>query len=136
MSGDLSPATQAFLNEHVEEYQDLEVLLLLFRQAERSWSAAEVAERLKLSSDAVSEALDQLRSHTLVESLPGAIPRFRYAGSQGGAHACVEELSAAYEHDRLRVIRRMNANALERLRTSAIRAFSEAFRLREGRDDG
>ncbi|HET9298470.1 MAG TPA: hypothetical protein VFO11_00905 [Candidatus Polarisedimenticolaceae bacterium] len=134
MSGDLSPATQAFLNEHVEEYEDLEVLLLLFRHPERSWSAAEVAEHLRVSSDAVTDALAHMRSHALAESVPGPIPRFRYAASQGGT--CVEELSAAYEHDRLRIIRRMNANALERLRTSAIRAFAEAFRLRKGRDDG
>ncbi|HEX5042000.1 MAG TPA: hypothetical protein VFV75_03790 [Candidatus Polarisedimenticolaceae bacterium] len=136
MTGDLSPETQAFLHAHVEEYEHLELLLLLFRERERSWTTEEAAERLNLPFAVVAGALTHLRSHTLVEAAPGEKPRYRYRAKQPDVDACVGELAVAYENDRVKIVHRMNANALERLRNSAIRAFSDAFRLRKGQDDG
>ena len=136
MARELSPETQAFLREHVEEYEHLELLLLLFRDRERAWSAGEAAERLSLSPSVVWEALAQLRSRGLVEEAAGPPPRFRFPAMGQTAPAAVLELAAAYEQNRLSIIRQMNANALERLRHSAIRAFADAFRLRRGKDDG
>jgi hypothetical protein len=84
----------------------------------------------------VAEALTHLRSHTLVEAEPGEKPRYRYRAKRPDADTCVRELAIAYESDRVKIVHLMNANALERLRNSAIRAFSDAFRLRKGQDDG
>ena len=136
MSRELSPETQAFLREHIEEYEHLELLLLLFRDQERTWSADEAAERLALSPRVVSEALAHLRSRGLVAGAAGPTPGFRFHAVGQSTSAAVRELATAYEQSRLSIIRQMNANALERLRTSAIRAFADAFRLRKGRDDG
>ena len=49
--------------------------------------------------------------------------------------ATIEALARVYEERRLDVIKRMTANAIERVRTAAIRTFSDAFLLRRKKDD-
>jgi hypothetical protein len=49
--------------------------------------------------------------------------------------AAVLELARVWEGNRLEVIAVLNAHAMERMRNSALRAFSDAFRLRGPRND-
>jgi hypothetical protein len=130
MPSRVSERVRVFLREHVPEFEQLEVLLLAVRERDREWTAEEAALRLGLPADVAREALEHLREHGLLDG------RCRYAPSLEGAAEAVAELQGTYETNRLGIVQVMSANALERLRTSTIRTFADAFRLRGDKRDG
>jgi hypothetical protein len=128
-------SVRTFLRDHVEAYEHLEVLLLMSRDGHRTWTPAEVAAVLNLPVPIVSATLDHLRAHHVLETVAEAADTFRYRPESPDAAECVAALHRAYESDRLSIVKVMSANALERLRTSTIRTFADAFRLRRRKDD-
>jgi hypothetical protein len=63
-------------------------------------------------------------------------PEFRYAPATVALDAGVSALARAYADQRLEIMKLISANAIERLRTAAIRAFSDSFLIRRKRRDG
>jgi len=119
---------RTLLTEYVGTYDELEALLLLHRSRDRAWTPAEICEQLNLSPSLVDEALAELVSHGLLtrgESAAGAV--FSYAPSRETLGQAVDQLALAYEDRRIEVIRLMSRNAINRVRTQAIRAFADAF---------
>jgi hypothetical protein len=135
MSPTLSERVRLLLRDHVESYEQLEMILLLFRDPERDWSDVEVADRIKVDPTVAAEGLAHLADAGFAEPVPEANGRFRYARKTSWADA-LHELAAAYDTDRVNVINTMTENALERLRTLTARVFADAFRLRKGKNDG
>jgi hypothetical protein len=122
---------QAFLHDSISSYEELEALLLLVRQSDRSWSDSELAEALKVPVDAIAPALDELAS---VEGLlevdtQAGQRRFQYAPRSQLLRQVVEELSIAYVEQRLAIVQLMSANALDRVRGAAMRHLANAFRI-------
>lgn len=127
----LSEFLQAFLRASISSYEELEVLLLLVRASNRSWTAHELADALKVEVDGLAPALDQLGA---IEGLleignRAGERRFRYAPKSKVLQQVVEELATAYVEHRLAVVQLMNANALERVRGAAVRGLANAFRI-------
>jgi hypothetical protein len=135
---DFPIAVERFLREELEGYEQLEALLLLFASPEQSFTREEVGSALGIDVDAADEALEHLcrRGHAAREPAPGG-PRFRYVSQPSGRDATIGNLSRQYQERRIDIVQRMTANAIERLRTAAIRRFSDAFLLRKDRrEDG
>jgi hypothetical protein len=123
---DIPHAVRAWLYEHVRTYDELETLLLLHRQRDRDWSAAALAEALKIAPAVAAEALAEFARRGL--AAPGAAPdAFRYRPATPELELLVDHLARAYADDRLTVIELMTANAIERMRTGAMRVFADAF---------
>lgn len=118
-----------FLFEHTPDYEHLDVLKLLAREPERLWSAAAVAESLGLELEVCRSALTHLSGSGLLATRSGA-EAFQYAPENETLARQVETLVRVYQEQRVEVVRMMSANAVERVRTAAIRAFSGAFHLR------
>ena len=120
------------LQDHVETYEQLEVLLLFAGRSGEAWTTAEVADAAKLQTPTASEALEDLsRSGVLERTESGGVARFVVCAARARA---VDRLGEAYQRDRLGVMNLMTANALDRVRTSALRAFAKAFLLGRERD--
>jgi hypothetical protein len=121
----ISDDVKSLLRDCIESFEQLEVLLLLHGTPDQTWApdAVTTASRLNLSEEAVADALAHLRRWKLVE---GEARLYRYSPANR-LDATVRALATAYEDDRLEVMRLMNQNALERVRTSALRAFADAF---------
>ena len=134
MSSQLDPQVQRLLFEHVSSFEQLEALLLLQRSPAALWDARQVAEALRLPTASVIGALAQLAAHHLlqVESQAGET-RYRYAPSAELAPPAAR-LAAVHAERPLEIIQQMSANAIERLRSSAARAFSDAFLFRNRRE--
>ena len=129
---------QAFLHDSISSYEELEALLLLVRQCDRSWSDGEVAEALKVPVDAIASALDALAS---VEGLLGVDTqtgqrRCQYAPKSRLLRQVVEELATAYMEQRLAIVQIMSANALNRVRGAAMRRLANAFRISRSKNGG
>lgn len=126
-----------FLLEHVESYEQLDILALLRPQAERSFSADEVAGAANIALSAAEIALSGLHHGGILEGTPDAGgPRFRYAPRNPGIDGLVDRLLRAYKENPLGIVKLMSANAIDRVRNYAIRAFANSFVLERKKKDG
>jgi predicted transcriptional regulator len=119
---------RALLYDGVETYEQLEIVLMLIRDPAEPWTVDTVATALGVSDAVADDALQQLLRAGLVAVATGeGRPRFAYAPKTPAIAATVDRLRDAYADHRLAVINEITANALQRVRTSAIRAFARAF---------
>lgn len=116
----------------VDSFEKSEILLLTWQQPEESWTVASVVARIRLSPDGVATALDELVASRLL-ARDGDV--YRFAPVAPADRSAAIGLCQLYEADRLLVMKEMTALAMDRIRSSAARAFSDAFRFRR-RDPG
>lgn len=119
-----------FMTEFVHSYEQLEVLLLLYRQSAESWSAEDVAKQLKIAPESAAGTLDTLQARGLLVARAGTVSTFRYGPESQALAASVAEFARAYADGPIVVIEFMSANAIDRVRSSALKTFAEAFRFR------
>jgi predicted transcriptional regulator len=137
MVEDFPQDVEDLLLQELESYEQLEALLLLVKEPRRSLDAKTVAEETRIPHDAAAEALDHLceRGLVILEPASGG-PRFRYA-TPPHLDGTIRTLARIYDERRVEVAKRMTANAIERVRTAALRRFSDAFLVkRRKKDDG
>ncbi len=115
--------------EHIDSYEQLEILLLLRLEATEAWSELRIGERLGLSATLTSDAVTALIAHGLVRR-QGDGPRCAFAPSSEALDEAVTALARSYTSQRLEIVRLMSANAIKRMRTDTLRAFADAFVLR------
>jgi hypothetical protein len=129
-------ALRAFLIAHVENYEQLEALRLLCR-SKVGLTAADVASALKLETLEAQQVLERLARSKLAErAAVGADDVFRYSPGTPELSSNVQLLLIAYDEDRVRLVELMTANAIERMRTTALRAFADGFRFGGRKKDG
>jgi hypothetical protein len=134
----ISEKAKALLRDHIESFEQLEILLLLHRRRDDTWVPDSVATELKLDPDNMDEALGHLCRAHLAVRVEGAARPFQYSPGNPATDAAVGDLAQAYADNRLEVMNLMNTNAIERVRTSAMRAFANSFLLGGGgnKNDG
>lgn len=118
--------------ETIETFEQLEVALLFGRGPESARSEDAIAAELRLPSAAVVDALDRLtRAGLLTRSANSASGYHLWRSAPGTTLATLAE---RYDRDRVAIMQLMTTNALDRVRTSALRAFSSAFLLKRKHD--
>jgi hypothetical protein len=118
------------LFETVESIEELLVLVWFHDRGEGSDGDSEGAARdTGLSADAAEVALRSLAARGLLSSSSGSPKRFLYAPSSALRDA-LHEIVLEYRANPVQVMSLMTANAIERVRTSALRTFAECFRIR------
>jgi hypothetical protein len=133
----MDEALKTFLRERIQSYDQLEVLLFCRQSQPGAVTAQATAERLKMSRDVVLEALEHLRQVALLErGTDERPPSYRYRPVTPELGRLVDALTFAFEDERLALVRLMNENAVERVRTAAMRLFADSFVLgkKRGRD--
>ena len=123
---------EKLLRERIGSYEQLHILLLLFK-SRRDWSPEELAAHVKLSTGAVSEALSALTVKNLVMLVSDLSPVSKYRYGAGAHDAAVEALVGAYQDQPIAVVRVLAQGSIERIRADALRAFSDAFLFRKGK---
>jgi hypothetical protein len=130
----LHDSVRALLRDHIESYEQLEMLLLLRGRPNGTWNLGELAERLHAPSEELEQGLRGLEAAgCIAQRTPGG-DVFRYAPRDALQAAAIDRLAAAYEERPLAIIKLMNANAIERVRTAAISTFADAFVLGRKKD--
>ncbi len=133
---ELSPGLKGFLYEHVASYEHLEALLFLHARTADAWSAVAVANATHLTDASAEQCLDELAAKGLCNARDiGGERVYRFTPASPAIAAFVAELAEAYAADPLGVVHVMNANALERVRNRAARAFADAFVLGKRKDN-
>ena len=107
------------------------MLLLLHRDASRSWTAAQVSTELYTSLASAADRLADLRARGLLVLEPTSPPRFHYGVASEDACGIVNLLAETYRERPVTVIALVFAKPQD-----AIRDFADAFRLGKRRTDG
>lgn len=124
---DIPAAAEALLRECVHSFEELEVLAFLHRARPEAATTDRIAAALGIAAAAATDALRELAGRDLVAAEAGAEPRFRCPPLAPELDAAVAALAHAYHDNRLAVVKLMSENAIRRMRTGALRAFSDAF---------
>ena len=128
VNGIVPEHVKAFLLQHIDSIAQLEALLLLRREAARSWNVDELATRLYVSPAATADLLLHLCvSGFLVDE--GSMPAsYRYACASPEQARMVDEIAHLYATCLIPVTHIIHSKARTR-----IQEFADAFKLRKGR---
>jgi hypothetical protein len=129
-----SDALRALLRDRVDSHEKLDTLLWLRSHAVPT-GVQQLERAIELPPPMLRDVLDQLTQVGLVRVDPGT-GLFVYAPETAELAHAVDELAAALLVDPVPIIKRMSANAIERVRGSAARAFAEAFLWRRKKPNG
>lgn len=129
---ELPEDVRALLQEHIESYEQLELLLLLRRERYEEWTIAGLAARLHVREELIRAALERLKAAGLVATAGATpTPRFAYRPASSGLDAAAGRLDREYAERPIRIIQLMSANAIDRVRTAALHTFADAFVLQK-----
>jgi hypothetical protein len=134
---ELPEDVQRLLREQIESYEQLELLLLLRRERDGPWTEEILTARLGISTSLVLSALAELQAAGFVEERAhGSAKRYAYRVQSDNVEATVARLEQTYREYPIQVVKLMSANAIERVRTAALRTFADAFILKKDKDRG
>lgn len=132
----LDEEVRAFLRHHIDSFESLEVLLLLYRER-TAWTADELCRRFRVRAPVIDDAIASLVRARLVNATErNVLTSYRYADEDSVRDALVASLERTYRDEPIQVMQLMSANAIERLRSGAIRAFADAFVFRKDKGRG
>jgi predicted transcriptional regulator len=122
-TGGAPDAVLSFVDRHIESIEHLEVLLVLAAQ-EKSFSAAEIFQKIQSSQASVDQRLESLvKAGLLARESDG---KFRFAPKDNETRQLVKELAGAYKTRPVRIIEAIYAR-----KTDAVRSFADAFKFRK-----
>jgi predicted transcriptional regulator len=124
------------LRSCIDSYEELEALLALMGTRPRTWTADQLATTLNVRESVASKALADLAAAGLLAQAEGALGAFEYSPTGVALAQAAEALEQQCRTNRIAIMRLMNANALERVRGGAARAFADAFVIGKKKDDG
>jgi hypothetical protein len=120
------PDLKRFIETHISSVAQLEALLLLRNQADKTWTAEEAAKALYTASDVVASQLSELHQRGLLALLQAPGPAFRYMPASAELEQLVNRLAEIYKERSVAVITLIYSQPVDKVRT-----FADAFRLRK-----
>jgi hypothetical protein len=129
-------ALKKFLFEHVVDLEELQILARFHRQAGKdSFTEEEMAAATGLPIGTTRDTLQGLSARGLLAPSVTAPAVYRYV-VDGEVRELLDRVLSEYEANPLQVLGLMTANSIERVRTSAMRAFADSFRIRRPKSNG
>jgi hypothetical protein len=126
----IPPAVRRFLDQRIDDVEQLEIVLLLQRHGDRSWSAADVADALGLGIRRVEHQLEALAGRDLLDVRIGGEVRYRFKPASDTLAATARQLADCYRDRRLEIVSFVTTRGPRPLRD-----FSDAFRLKNRKRD-
>jgi DNA-binding HxlR family transcriptional regulator len=127
---------RALLRERISSYEQLEILLALQNEP-AGRTGEELSSHLRIPSSLVASTLAELQARGLVQRqslAPEA--HYVYMPASPALGAAVAHLARLYVERPVTIMKIMSSNAIQRVRTGAVRAFADAFILRKDKDNG
>lgn len=126
MPDSVSAPLRAFLQERLASFEQIEIVVLLFGDPARSWTAPEVAAALGMAPEPAAMRLFLLASSGLIAFEPTGVPRYRYVAADEPTAALVGELAGVYRSNRAAIAALTGAPPAD-----PIRSFADAFKLKK-----
>lgn len=129
-SDGISDELRQLIYDHIDSVEQLDILLLLRAQAERDWSARDIADYLRTSPFSVEQRLRSLRALDIMEEKPTDPRRYSYCVKNQKLDALIGDLAEANRVRRHRVLE-LIFSPMKRARS-----FADAFLVRSpGKED-
>ena len=123
--GGIPPEVQRFIAENIDAAEQLDILLLLYRNPDRSYTALEVSQAVFTVASAATLRLEGLVARGLLSSTGTADPEYRFAPRSEALARDADRLAAVYQANRVGVIQLLFSRPPDPLQT-----FADAFRLK------
>jgi DNA-binding IclR family transcriptional regulator len=123
MAEQLPSDVKAFIDKHIHSVAQLEILLMLQSEPERTWTAEEVTRHLYLQPQMTSQLLLEIVERGLANLTESG---FRFRPASEADRLVIELLAEVYPQRRVAVISEIFSKP-----TDYLKAFSDAFRLRK-----
>jgi hypothetical protein len=139
MAEDIPDHLKAFLRDVVTTFEALEAILCLHAQPGRAWSTDDLAAAIRISVPSAAETLEALHRNAVVAiDTRNPAPLYRYSPATPVVERAANDLARTFSEQRASILRVMNAYAVERVRSNAVRAFAHAFIIgkKKDNDDG
>jgi hypothetical protein len=117
-----------FILENIDSVPHLEALMLLWNKRPAGCTREELASRLYISTEKVTDLLRDLVRLRLISESHTAPPMYAYF-PQEEQNEIMRLVDLAYRHDLVRISTMIHSKA-----SSPIREFARAFRLKKDRD--
>jgi hypothetical protein len=124
---------RVLLRDHLTTFECLELLLALHGRSAPA-CAESLSRQTGLTIELAIPALAALESSQLIRRAGTAPPTFRFAPATAAVTRAVEDLERLYRDQRAAVMSEMSINAIARIRSGTLRAFSEAFLFGKKKD--
>ena len=111
---------------YIDNLDSLEVVMLLYREQTRGWTADQVASRLKISARVARRELERMSTRGI--AILG--DAFRFDGSDPDRAAAVARVAAIYGTRRIELINYVASQTLKR-----IQSIADAFRIKKEMND-
>jgi predicted ArsR family transcriptional regulator len=119
---DLPDVVTRDVDLYIDNLDSLEVVMLLYREQARGWTADQVATHLKISARVARRELERMSTRGIA-SLGDA---FRFDGSDPDRAAAVARVAAVYGTRRIELINYVASQTLKR-----IQSIADAFRIKK-----
>jgi hypothetical protein len=126
---------KAFLFEQVETLEELAILACLHERGSEGATQAAVAQAIGFPPAVTERALEQLSTRGTITCSALEPAEYRFEPPDA-TRAMFARVFAEYHANPLSVMRLMTANAIERVRTAALRTFADAFRIGGPKSNG
>lgn len=134
----IDESLRGFLRDHLESFEQVEVLLFLRDQRDRGWSKDAIADALCIEGNMVAAVLEQLAGKDLIVSSVaggrGVDTSYRYQPGTLVLARMTRSLAEAWAESRVEVMKIMSVQAVERIRQQVAGAFADGSVL--GRKKG
>ena len=124
------------LLEHVEDLEELEILARFHERGATAWNEIEVALMTKFPLAGTREALRRLSSRGLLSASGSEPPAYRFSITDPAVREGLTRIITEYRSEPLKVMGMMTTNAIEKVRTAAIKTFAECFRIGGPKSNG
>jgi hypothetical protein len=126
---DLPDEVRSLIARHLESMDQVDALLVLHQTPDRGWTAAEVADKLRVEPKGIVRALEHLDAAGLIARDAARAHAYRYAPDTTVLARATQSLLDMYNRRPVTLIR-----AIYDRPPSAVRSFADAFRLRPPKD--
>lgn len=115
---------ERFIAQHLDNLEQLEILLLLRSQPNREFEPREVTAELRLGPESARSRLSDMAARGFL-SARGDPPRYQYRPDSGETDRVISEVARCYAERRVAVITQIFSP-----RSDSVRGFADAFKLR------
>jgi hypothetical protein len=126
MADEFTSDVKQFIDQNIESIAQLEALLLMFRDPQRGWDAAEIAKSLYIPPEMAATLLADFHRRRYIKLMPGSDASFAYGPQEAKDEQLIKELAAAYQDRRVAITSLIYSKPLNKVQT-----FADAFRLRK-----
>lgn len=114
-----------YILEKIDTVPQLEAVILLWNSRPVGWTADELASRLYIPAENITELIQDLIRRQLVQQIHGATLRYSYLPRSEEQNEWMYKVDIAYRRELVRISTMLHAKT-----SSSVREFARAFRIK------